>query len=272
MVGGLYHGPSLCGTGQDTPPPSSFGLASIQTAGYDAPADVCCSLFADDTLLKGRYRAVKTWYIYGAGGQGVETLDILMQMNTALGRQDIQPVFLVDSPEAKEVAGHPVIGLDDATPGSLVSIAVGEPEIRHGLHKKALQAGLRLASIISPSAFVSPLATLGDGVIIAPFCSIQARARIGENVLVNTAAIVGHDAFVDSDSVLSFTVNLGGATQVGSRSYLGMGALVRERLSIGHSTIVGMGSVVCADVPDEVVCVGNPAKVSCRNTSKRVFK
>lgn len=215
---------------------------------------------------------MKIWYIYGAGGQGVETLDILMQANAASGHRDIQPVFLVDSPQTTEVAGHPVVGLDDAIPGSFVSIAVGEPEIRHELHKKALQAGLELASIISPSAFVSPLATVGDGVIIAPFCSIQARARIGENVLVNTAAIVGHDAFVDSDTVLSFMVNLGGATQVGSRSYLGMGALVKERLSIGHSTIVGMGSVVCADVPDEVVCVGNPARESRRNTSKRVFK
>ena len=66
--------------------------------------------------------------------------------------------------------------------------------------------------------------------------------------------------------------NLGGATTVGARSYIGMGALIMEKLTIGHSTIVGMGSVVYNDVPDEVVCVGNPARVSRRNTDKRVFK
>lgn len=212
------------------------------------------------------------WYIYGAGGLGVETMDILMQMNAASGRQDIQPVFMVDSPEADEVAGHPVIGFDEAMPGSRVSIAVGEPELRYELRNKALQAGLTLSPVISPSAFISPLADIGDGAIIAPFCSIQARSSIGENVAVNTAAIVGHDVVVETDTVLSSMVNLGGATKVGSRSYVGMGALTKEGLTIGHSTIVGMGSVVYTDVPDEVICVGNPARVSRRNTSKRVFK
>lgn len=213
-----------------------------------------------------------TWYIYGASGLGVETLDILIQMNAATGRQDIQPVFLDDAPPSDKVAGHPVIALDDAEPGSLVSIAIGEPEIRHKLRKSTLEAGLKLSSIISPSAFVSQLADIGDGAIIAPFCSVQAHARIGDNVAVNTAAIVGHDVVVGTDTTLSSMVNLGGATQVGSRAYIGMGALVKEGLSIGHSTIVGMGSVVYTDVPDEVICVGNPARVSRRNTDKRVFK
>ena len=48
--------------------------------------------------------------------------------------------------------------------------------------------------------------------------------------------------------------------------------MIKERLTIGHSTIVGMGSVVYTDVPDGVVCVGNPARVSRRNTDKKVFK
>lgn len=212
------------------------------------------------------------WYIYGAGGLGVETMDILMQMNAASGRQDIQPVFTVDSPEAAEVAGYPVTGFDNVVPGSLVTIAVGEPELRYELRNKVLAAGLTLSSVISPSAFISPLADIGDGAIIAPFCSVQARSSIGENVAVNSATIVGHDVVVETDTVLSSMVNLGGATTVGSRSYIGMGALAKERLSIGHSTIVGMGSVVYTDVPDEVICVGNPARVSRRNTSKRVFR
>ena len=67
-------------------------------------------------------------------------------------------------------------------------------------------------------------------------------------------------------------INLGGATTIGTASYIGMGAMIREGLTIGHSTIVGMGSVVYTDIPDEVICVGNPARVSRRNTDKMVFK
>lgn len=212
------------------------------------------------------------WYIYGAGGYGVETMDLLRQMLNAKSEDGIQPVFLADAPTTTNLFGYDVVPLVEAVPRSLVTIAVGEPETRRLLREKALDANLTLASVISPQAFVSDLASIGDGCIIAPFCSIQARATLAENVAVNTAAIVGHDVFVDLDCGLSSMINLGGATKVGARSYIGMGALVKEQLTIGHSTIVGMGSVVYNDVPDEVVCVGNPARVSRRNTDKRVFK
>ena len=158
----------------------------------------------------------------------------------------------------------------EAVPRSPVTIAVGEPETRCLLREKALNAGLTLASVISPHAFVSDQATIRDGCIIAPFCSIQARATLAENVAVNTAAIVGHDVFVDRDCGLSSMTNLGGATTVGARSYIGMGALIKERLTIGHSTIVGMGSVVYTDVPDEVVCVGNPARVATQHRQEGI--
>ena len=217
-------------------------------------------------------RPLAFWYIYGAGGYGVETMDLLCQMLNAKSEDSIQPVFLADTPTTTKLLGFDVVPFAEAVPRSLVTIAVGEPETRCLLRQKASDAGLTLASVISPQAFVSDLASISEGCIIAPFCSIQARATLAENVAVNTAAIVGHDVFVDVDCGLSSMINLGGATKVGARTYIGMGALVKEGLSIGHSTIVGMGSIVYTDVPNEVICVGNPARVSRRNTDKRVFK
>ena len=179
---------------------------------------------------------------------------------------------MIDGPTGNPINDHPVISLEDAIPGSAVTIAVGEPTTRKKLRKKDLDAGLHLSTVISPKAFVSESSSIGAGCIVAPFCSVQARSHIGENVAINTAAIVGHDVIVEQDCCLSSMINLGGATKVGAGSYIGMGALVKEGLTIGHTTIVGMGSVVYTDVPDEVVCVGNPARVSRRNTDKRVFK
>lgn len=215
---------------------------------------------------------MKFWYVYGAGGLGVETIDIICHMISEGFSEEITPAFLIDGPAEEPIHGFSVTSLKDAIPGSLVTIAVGEPATRTLLREKAVDADLQLATAISPNAFVSKFALLGAGCIIAPFCSIQARARIDDNVTINTAAIVGHDVVVDRDCGLSSMINLGGAVKVGAASYIGMGALVKEGLTIGHSTIVGMGSVVYTDVPDEVVCVGNPARVSRRNTDKRVFK
>ena len=100
---------------------------------------------------------------------------------------------------------------------------------------------------------------------------INPGACVGSNVAINTAAIVGHDECVERDCGLSSLINLVGTTTIRAASYIGMGAIIKEGLTIGHSTIVGMGSVVYTDIPDEMICVGNPARVSRRNTDKKVF-
>ena len=87
----------------------------------------------------------------------------------------------------------------------------------------------------------------------------------------NAAAIVTHDAVLDRDCCVSLQANIGGAARIGERSYIGMGAKVRGQVSIGNSTIVGMGAVVVKDIPDGVICFGNPARVSRANQNGRVF-
>ena len=212
------------------------------------------------------------WYIYGAGGLGVETMDIASHMMSEQSCDDILLAFLIDGPAGDPINARSVVSLNDAVPGSFVTIAVGEPATRTLLRKRAIDAGLQLSSVISPKAFVSEFAHISEGAIVSPFCSIQARSHIGANVSINTSAVIGHDVVVEQDCCLSSMTNLGGGTRIGSASYIGMGALVKESLTIGHSTIVGMGSVVYTDVPDEVICVGNPARVSKSNTERKVFK
>ena len=212
------------------------------------------------------------WYIYGAGGLGIETMDILQ---TAIRHGSVPPhrlTFLVDAPKRDTVIGLPVVAVGDHARNAKVTIAVGEPTGRATLWTKVGLLGLRPATIVSPDAFVSSHAQLGDGVIVAPHASIQATAQISRNVAVNTATIVGHDVFVGDNSVLSSMVNLGGGVVVEPLAYIGMGALVKERLRIGRASIVGMGSVVYTDVPDEMIAIGNPARIVRRNEDKKVFK
>ncbi|AMD57197.1 acyl-ACP--UDP-N- acetylglucosamine O-acyltransferase [Agrobacterium tumefaciens] len=212
------------------------------------------------------------WYIYGAGGFGVETLDICISAMAAGKVPKRSMRFIVDGFTERDVLGYPVVELADCQKGAFVTIAVGEPAARAKLAEKVTEAGLKLCSAIAPSAVISPSATIEDGVIVAPFCSVQARAFIGRNAAVNTMAIVGHDVNVAEDAVISSMVNLGGAVRVGARAYIGMGGSVREKLTVGADSIVGMGSVVHNDVPEEVIAMGNPARVLRRNEDKTVFR
>ncbi len=213
----------------------------------------------------------KYWYVYGAGGFGQETMDIILDFLKFNKCLEVQPMFVEDDTFKTSLMELPVIDPSDCIPGSWVTIAVGEPKLRDLLKDKATAKGLILKAVVSPSAVVSNSAVIGQGAIIAPLCSLQANARVGSNVAINTMAIIGHDVRVDDGAVISSMVNLGGATHVGRHTYVGMGALVKERVEIGERTIISMGAVVFRDVPEGVIAVGNPARVSKRNENEKVF-
>lgn len=213
------------------------------------------------------------WYIYGAGGLGVETLDILSPLLAQ--KQQVSVKFTIDdefiSQTPKLIHEIPVIGFSKTQTGQ-VTIAIGEPALRDKVMLELANSTMQLASIISQHAIVSPYASIGAGCIVAPLCSIQARATLKDNVAVNTSAIIGHDVVVEQSSVISSQVNLGGGVHIGKASYIGMGALIKEGVRIGDNVIIGMGSVVHKDIPDGVIAMGNPARPLKKNTEQKVFK
>ncbi|MDB2637616.1 acetyltransferase [Alphaproteobacteria bacterium] len=211
------------------------------------------------------------WYVYGAGGMGLETMDILSDSFNQSGNKDVELLFLVDQPNAPEINGYPIVSWGDCDLNAYVTIAIGEPEIREMLAKKCIDKGLKLKSAVSPKAYVSPSAKLADGVVVAPFASIQSSACLASNVAVNTQACIGHHSNIMEHAVISSQVNLGGNSFVGVKSYLGMGAMVKEQVKIGSGTILGMGSVAYKDIPDSVIAIGNPARPAKRNEDNRVF-
>jgi sugar O-acyltransferase (sialic acid O-acetyltransferase NeuD family) len=211
------------------------------------------------------------WYIYGCGGLGLETMDILEDNIRHAIIADHNCIFVVDGVGELTIDGYDVVDFKDTLEGSKITIAVGEPSTRKTLLEKVRQQKLVLTSVISQHAFVSNTAVIDNGVIVAPFVSIQAYAYVGENVAINTQAIIGHHVRVMAGSVISSQVNLGGSCVVDELTYIGMGALILEKVSIGSESIVGMGSVVYKDIPDGVIALGNPARVARKNEDKKVF-
>ncbi len=211
------------------------------------------------------------WYVYGCGGLGIETMDILEDNIKHKVIADHDCIFVVDGVSEQNVNGYDVVDFKDALDGSKITIAVGEPSTRKILLEKIRKKKLVPSSVVSRHAFVSASAVIGNGVVVAPFVSIQARAQVGENVALNTQAIIGHHVRIFSGSVISSQVNLGGSCVVDTHTYIGMGALIIEKVTIGSECIVGMGSVVYKDIPDGVIALGNPARVAKKNIDKKVF-
>lgn len=211
------------------------------------------------------------WYIYGAGGLGLETAEILSD-NMKNGFEKCHTIIFVDDfCSEKNINGYQVVSFSETVSKAKITIAVGEPEIRNLLLQKIQQSSLKLKSIISCRAYISPTATIEEGVIVAQFCSVQARAFIGLNVAVNTHSIIGHDVKIHEGAVISSMVNLGGASRIGPHAYLGMGSMIKENIELGKYSILSMGSILYTAAGSDVIVVGNPARVSKKNLQRRVF-
>ncbi len=49
--------------------------------------------------------------------------------------------------------------------------------------------------------------------------------------------------------------------QIGNDAWIGYGVTVLPGVSIGEGAVIGAGSVVCNDIPNDCVAVGNPCSV-----------
>ena len=164
------------------------------------------------------------------------------------------------------VDGIPVLGdwrrLDGVDRSDLrVICATGTPAIARRLVSQTRKMGLRLCSAISPRAHVSPLARLGEGVMLFANSAVNTGACLGDGVILNLAATVSHDARVGSYANVNPGAHLAGNAAVGEGCYIGMGANVIQGVSVGEWSVIGAGAVVLQDIPPHVTAVGVPARV-----------
>lgn len=153
-----------------------------------------------------------------------------------------------------------------------IVIAMGEPEYKILLYNKVKDAGYEFANVIHPSVYVSPDAHLGVGIIAQLGVMIAVDTHVGNNVTLEQYVVVAHDTIIEDHAQISAFVMLAGHSKVGRGTYIGIGVPVRDGVTIGNSTIVGMGSVVQKDIPDNVIAMGNPARVMKNRDGEKVFR
>lgn len=123
---------------------------------------------------------------------------------------------------------------------------------------------------------------IGSNVSFGSGVRVEVDGEIGDHVLIaNGSAIVGrndHDrsevgiSIRQSRWVGNFPDVLSQQTQIGSDVWIGYGSIVLSGVTIGDSSIVGAGSVVTKDIPENVIAVGNPAKVIGRRFDEATFE
>ncbi len=142
---------------------------------------------------------------------------------------------------------------------AIVALGSTFAAVRYATFQKAIQAGVRLVSLIHPSCVIAPSASIGRNVVMMPGCVVGSDTRIGSLSCFFSNATLEHDCRVGDNVVMGPGVALSGFVQVGAHCFLGTGVVCLPEVKIEERVLVGSGAVVVTDLPSGSVCFGVPA-------------
>jgi sugar O-acyltransferase (sialic acid O-acetyltransferase NeuD family) len=192
--------------------------------------------------------------VYGGGGHGKALIDLLR----VLGSYRIAGVVDDGISAGSSVMGAPVLGGSAALAnafGQGVRLAVNAVggisniQTRIKVFDQLAAAGFACPTLIHPTAWVEPSATLAAGVQVFPHAYVGSEAQVGYGVIVNTGAIVSHGCTLGDYANLSPGAILAGDVTVGERSLVGMGVTINLGVKVGVGARIGNGATVKGDVP-----------------------
>jgi len=179
---------------------------------------------------------------------------------------NVRPSLILGAPGSpRSIDGIPVeIGFGDIS--RLTSqgfthalVGLGDNMLRLTRSRECQLEGLKLFSAVSPSASISPSASVGKGSVIQHGAVIDPSVNIGPVSIINKNSVVGHDSNLGTSVHVAGQVVLGGGCKIGSRVLIGLGSVILPNISIESDIVVGAGSVVTRSLVEPGVYFGSPA-------------
>ena len=205
---------------------------------------------------------MKPLILIGGGGHCKSVIE-------AVESQGRKILGVLDMPEdvGKQILSTKVIGTDDDI-SQYVNLAefvitvgfIKNPSTCIKLYNRVKEAGGKLATIIASTAYVSKYATIGEGTVVMHHAFVNAGARMGCNVILNTFTNIEHDVVIGDHCHISTGTIVNGDCKIGNKVFVGSQVVISNGLNICNDVIIGAGSAVVTNVIKKGIYVGNPAK------------
>jgi sugar O-acyltransferase (sialic acid O-acetyltransferase NeuD family) len=122
--------------------------------------------------------------------------------------------------------------------------------LRSRLAHAAKAAGYRLASYVSPHAFVWPNVKIGEHCFIFENNVVQPFVTLGDNVVLWSGNHIGHHSRIGDNVFISSHVVISGFCEVGDNCFLGVNVAVGNNIAIGKDCWIGPGVVISQNAKD----------------------
>jgi len=181
-----------------------------------------------------------TLCIFGAGGHAMAVWD------AARAYYDNIIFFTQAADGPRSLCGCAVCRNEEGLRYDEVLAAVEDNRARLRLSRELVGRGAKLATVIHPAAYVSPLAVVGPG------SCILAQAAVGAGARTGVACVVGTGAALEQECDL------------GAGVFVSAHAVVTAKSRVGDCALIGIGAAVVRDIPGNCMAAGIPAAVRKR--------
>ena len=193
-------------------------------------------------------------YLIGGGGHCKSCIDVIEQEN----KYAIAGIIDVAEKKGQKLLGYPISASDEDIPDLarqfqfLITLGqIKSAEKRMRLYAELKKNNAALPTIVSPRAYVSLHAEIGQGAIIMHGATINAGARVGNNCIINSHALIEHDASISDHCHIATGAIINGGVRVGEQCFVGSRTMTREYISIGAGSFIAGGMNIYNDLPEQ---------------------
>ena len=206
---------------------------------------------------------MKNIVIYGSGGLGIETLQLIEDINKKEKKWKV--LGFIDDVEhnhGKNIMGYPILGGQEYIKENKVEnvvIAIANPYVREDISLR-IKEFCNFPTLIHPSVDIPSSTVIHDGCIIFKNSVISVNCSICDFVIINPMCGIGHGTAICRYSTLMWNVIIAGDVFVMKGCSFGSHSTVLQGLVCGDYSYIGAGATVTKNVVSKHVVTGTPAK------------
>lgn len=196
---------------------------------------------------------MKNIILIGGGGHCKSCIDVIEM------EKKYKIYGLIDNNTNKSVLNYKVLGTDNKLKKiykkklyALITIGqIKNLNMRESLFNKVLLCGFKFPKIISPLAYVSKHAKIGEGTIVMHGAIINAGAVIGKNCIINSKSLIEHDTNIGNHCHIATGSTINGGVTIKSNCFIGSRTVIKQDLKIGKNCFLNANIFLQKNLKDK---------------------